>query len=143
MIKTTLTLIYGVLAALVSSGLVLGAISLSLVEGGPEFMVFSFDDQAITSNPAQEITPQESPAEEYKPVCVVPAGWVSYTIQTGDTLASLAEFYGMQAEDLKAINCYPVDQLFPGTQLYLPSNATNGVPTDTESPTTISDPPTN
>jgi LysM repeat protein len=143
MIRTTLTLIYGALAALISCGLVLGAISLSLVEGGSDYMVIPFNDQATPSSPVQDITSQESPSEEIEPVCVVPAGWIPYTTQTGDTLASLAEAYGMQADDLKAINCYPVDQLFPGVQLFLPPNATSDGPSDANTPTTISDPPTN
>ena len=143
MIKTTLTLIYGALAALVSCGLVLGAISLSLVEGSSDYMVIPFNDQATPSNPVQEISPQESPTQEVEPVCVVPAGWIPYTTQTGDTLTSLAEAYGMQADDLKAINCYPVDQLFLGVQLFLPPNATNDGPSDASTPTTSSAPPTN
>jgi LysM repeat protein len=37
--------------------------------------------------------------------CVVPSGWVAYTIQAGETLAVIAQRYNLTAEQIAAANC--------------------------------------
>ena len=37
--------------------------------------------------------------------CVVPNGWVAYTIQSGETLAIIANRYGLTTEQLAQANC--------------------------------------
>jgi hypothetical protein len=122
MIKKTLTLIYGLLAALASSAIVLGAISLSLAEGSPELSQALSNDQIAPFNILQVLTPQDPLPGEDELVCIAPVWWVPYTVQSGDTLANLAEPYGLSAEDLKSINCIMIDELPPGAQLLLPPN---------------------
>ncbi len=54
-------------------------------------------------------------------VCgAVPEGWLLYTVQPGDTLASLAEATQSTAADLSAANCLDTDQLSGGMQLLVP-----------------------
>jgi hypothetical protein len=37
--------------------------------------------------------------------CIVPSGWVAYTVQAGETLAVIAERYNLTVEQLTAANC--------------------------------------
>ena len=37
--------------------------------------------------------------------CVVPSGWVAYTVQADETLAVIAQRYNLTAEQLAAANC--------------------------------------
>lgn len=37
--------------------------------------------------------------------CIVPNGWVAYTVQTGDTLAAIASNYNLTVDQLAAANC--------------------------------------
>ena len=54
-------------------------------------------------------------------VCgAVPEGWLLYTAQPGDTLASLAEATQSTAAELLAANCLTSDQLSGGMQLLVP-----------------------
>jgi hypothetical protein len=137
--KTILNLVFGLLVALASSAIVLGAISLSLAEGvavidssSPEnhsgfpFILFP---ELVVLDPVQE---------EEQSVCIIPAGWVPYTIQAGDTLESLAQNYPLSAEDLKTINCLPGEQLFPGALLHLPPDASPNAQPGAAPPPTFS-----
>lgn len=143
MIKKFLTLFYAFLAALISSGIVLGAISLSLVESGSELNLTPPDIQAAPFNPFQGIIPQVPSSVKPELACAAPPGWLPYTLQASDTLASLAEPYGLRAEDIMSINCMTVDDLPPGAQLLLPPDAATRATPDGETPATISDPSTN
>lgn len=54
-------------------------------------------------------------------VCgAVPEGWLLYTVQPGDTLASLAEATQSTVTDLANANCLGTDQLSSGMQLLVP-----------------------
>lgn len=54
-------------------------------------------------------------------VCgAVPEGWLLYTVQPGDTLASLAEATQSTAAELSAANCLTSDQLSGGMQVLVP-----------------------
>jgi LysM repeat protein len=50
----------------------------------------------------------------------VPEGWLLYTVQPGETLASLAAGTQSTAGELTAANCLTNDQLTAGTQLLVP-----------------------
>ena len=62
--------------------------------------------------------------------CGAPAGWIRYTIQKGDTLYSLAQYYGVTVELLQQANCMNTTTLIAGKQIYVPNK-----PTRTPSPT--------
>ncbi len=54
-------------------------------------------------------------------VCVVPNGWVAYTVQAGDTLAGIASVYGLTAEQLASANCLQnPDLIYEGQLLAVP-----------------------
>jgi LysM repeat protein len=50
----------------------------------------------------------------------VPAGWLLYTVQPGETLASLAAATQATTADLAAANCLPDGQVTAGMQLLVP-----------------------
>jgi len=67
--------------------------------------------------------------------CAAPAGWVAYTVQTGDTLGALAENTGLTQAALVAANCLTdAYTILVGQVLYVPqtvnnTNAVASVPT--------------
>lgn len=71
-------------------------------------------------NPRPEfITGQESGV--LFPVCgAIPEGWLLYTVQPGETLASLAAGTETAAAELAAANCLPDGQLVAGMQILVP-----------------------
>lgn len=59
-------------------------------------------------------TPSDTP-------CVLPAGWILYTVQPGETPNGIAARYGMTAEELLQANCLSsTDLVQPGQDLYVP-----------------------
>src|SRR5260221_4626778 len=53
--------------------------------------------------------------------CIVPNGWVAYTVQNGDTLATIAQEYGVTVEKLTAANCLDnPDMIYKGQVLAVP-----------------------
>jgi LysM repeat protein len=72
--------------------------------------------------------------------CTKPSGWVSYTIQRGDTLSSIAARYGISVDALKQANCRTANTIYAGETLwvpfYLPPTSTpKPKPTSTRAPT--------
>ena len=62
--------------------------------------------------------------------CVPPEGWVTYTVQGGDTLYAIAEAVGSSVEDLIAGNCLFEDQnITPGLRISVPNAPTAPVMT--------------
>jgi LysM repeat protein len=53
--------------------------------------------------------------------CPPPSGWLAYTIQTGDTLFSLANWSGASVNELMQRNCLEGSLIFPGQVIYLPA----------------------
>lgn len=61
--------------------------------------------------------------------CVPPAGWVPYTVVSGDTLGSLAEQIGSNITLLQSANCLANPELiYVGQTLYLPALPGGSVP---------------
>ena len=59
------------------------------------------------------------------PVCgAIPEGWLLYTVQPGETLASLAAGTETGAAELAAANCLPDGQLTAGMQILVPRQPT-------------------
>lgn len=133
--------------AVVSIGLMLGALSISLVEFTP----------APTPTPTVEIFPSPVPitatasslpsptpnaniivdtptiavtATNTIPPstsCQPPAGWIGIAVQAGDTLDGLAARYRVSRDALKSGNCLVSETLIPGTILYVPPAPTSTV----------------
>jgi LysM domain len=54
--------------------------------------------------------------------CIVPNGWVPYTIQAGETLANIAAAYNLTAEQLASANCLPnPDLIYEGQVIAVPN----------------------
>jgi len=64
---------------------------------------------------------------------VHPAGWVTYLVRQGDTLATLAASRGITPAALVGGNCLTSSTLSPGTTIYLP-------PAPTRTPTRVPTP---
>ncbi len=53
--------------------------------------------------------------------CIVPNGWVAYTVQPGDTLAVIAAGFGLTADQLAQANCLQnPDLIYEGQVLAVP-----------------------
>lgn len=57
--------------------------------------------------------------------CGVPVGWIPYTVQAGDTLYSLAKYYGVSVAQLQQANCLDSSTLIViGQIIYVPNMPT-------------------
>jgi nucleoid-associated protein YgaU len=53
--------------------------------------------------------------------CPIPAGWVAYVVQAGDSLFALANATGTTSDGIASANCLDdPDSVFVGQTLYLP-----------------------
>ena len=123
----------GLLIALVSIGIILGGLSLSLAEGGqiiapppsptppwnPPTPITITEAPPIPTEPSLTptitLTPPPTPAN-----CPPPAGWIAYTVQAGDTVGQLAFSHNTAPITILQANCLPNDTLLAGSILYLP-----------------------
>jgi LysM repeat protein len=133
--KALRDLTFGLLSAIASGVIVLGALSLALIEGTP--LQPTIDSSSITSIPqartqAQQlvigtITPStpavitSAPAPALPTACPSPTGWELYTIQPGDSVQQLAEKHDITPDTLRDANCLGSDVLLPTYTLYLPA----------------------
>lgn len=75
--------------------------------------------------------------------CTPPAGWVTYTVQSGDTLFKISKAFGITYPELQEANCMGTStKIITGTTLWVPNVAT-ATPTKTAAPTKTSAPPSN
>ena len=121
---------------LLSIGLTLGALSISLVGFIPEDVPEPTQTAIVTPIPVTAtytfpptLTPLVTQstltlaptATIVPPVsCQLPAGWVPITVQTGETLDGLAFKYNTTRDALKVGNCLFSETLLAGTTLYVP-----------------------
>lgn len=77
-----------------------------------------------------------------RPVCTRPSGWVTYVIQWGDTLSSIARRRGTTPEILQKRNCLPNTHILAGRTLWVPRLPwSSPTPTPTSKPRTSTPPP--
>ena len=131
----------GFLAALLSSALVLGGISLALLQGDTTTVAMAPTATLLaTEGPSIEITilPGEpdltvlapTPSETFPaPACTPPDGWVQRAVGPDETMQSLADVYGLPVEEFAQANC-----LFPSSPLN--GSMTISVPATTTSTAT-------
>ncbi len=129
------------IVAIVSIGLMLGALSISLVEFAPQVSpsptVILFPSPipvtatstfpaTLTTEPGQ-ITPSPTSTmiAAAASSCQPPQGWVPITIQTSDTLEGLAARYRVGTGALRSANCLLSDHLPAGTTFYVPAAPTS------------------
>jgi LysM repeat protein len=131
---------------LLSIGLVMGALSISLVEFIPEASPTGTfapipNSELLTATPSPIPTATLEPGVD-TPIpalltatntviapasCPPPGGWLPIRIQTGETLDNLAAKYGSTKEAMRTGNCLISDNLIPGTLFYVPSAPTSTV----------------
>jgi LysM repeat protein len=147
--KNLRQVLLGILAALFSSGIILGSFVLSLAEGGVQVAAAitatstslsspSPTPPLVTQKPGEPTyTPSPVPSNTPIPVlatdvikCTPLPGWVEYITQVGDTLETLAQEYHTTPAELRQANCMEFDALMANSSLYVPN-----LPTSTPSPT--------
>ncbi len=131
-------------AAFLSIGLTLGALSISLVgfipdEAEPPTFTSIPSPIPVTATftlPPSPTLPQTGDTATFtvtntiavaqqSTLCPSPAGWTIYIVQAGDTLATIASRYGINAEFLKSSNCLLSNELLPGKSIYVPNLPTS------------------
>ena len=131
--------------ALISTGLMIGALSISLVEFVPQaaptatnILLSSPAPLTVTITLIPTLTPTvglESPTPSITPTftntvippasCQPPFGWVQIVIQAGETLETIAARYRTRKDELRRANCLLSDNLVAGTILYVPHSITS------------------
>lgn len=127
----------GILAALLSASLLIGSLSMALLEGNmrqavaptatnwlsPTPMPPGFTPSLTYTVSASELTSTHTltATSAASITCNYPSGWIQITIYPGDTLESLAVTYHTTPELLKAGNCLPTGFLVEGNLLYVPA----------------------
>jgi LysM repeat protein len=132
--------IMGLMAALLSVAIILGAFFLSLAEGGKRVMVALTSTVTTTiivvsQEPFQELltatrTATPTPSVTASP-CQPPQGWSAIIVQSGESLANLAQVYGTTTSALIAANCLPNPDILPGASLYVPAFVATSTVTST------------
>jgi LysM repeat protein len=135
--------------ALISIILMIGALSISLVEFVPElaptFTSTVFPSPiplTVTSTPMVTdtqvvvvVAPTFTPEPTFTPTitvtypssCNIPTGWGAIVVQAGETLDSIAIRYRVDKTQLSNGNCLLTNSLVPGTVLYVPPVPANTV----------------
>ena len=128
-------LLIGLVTALGSSLLVIMAMSLALVEGGPMQQPTSVQTPSPTAaalilTPAGGVTLQPTPSlaasatqaqQAGVTACSYPKNWNPYEVQASDSLDAIAKQAGIPVEQLIESNCMVAPVLMPGTILYIPN----------------------
>ncbi len=133
------------IVALISIGLMIGALSISLVEFAPVATPTATDSDflsplplTVTQTIAPTLTPTlglESQTPSITPTftntalppvsCIPPSGWGQIIVQPGETLDSIAARYRVSKDALRSANCLVSDNLVAGSILYVPPVAPN------------------
>jgi LysM repeat protein len=125
---------FGMIIALISVGLILGALAVALAEGYGKTPTNPTPSGDIPPTSAQPYVPPSAvdtlpPAPSIPPPtsCPKPAGWVSYIVQSGDSLDSLAQRYRISAESILLSNCLPSNALQVGMYISVPPAAASTI----------------
>jgi LysM repeat protein len=147
-----------IMIALGSSGLILGAFSLSLAEGNNAATQPPADTSTQTPSPTllpstpsvdsptpsstlpasltPSMTPSLTPSLSPSPTnCPARPGWLRYIVQSGDSLDKIAASHRISTSELQQVNCLAVTELLPGLLIYVP-------PPPSQTPVPCGRPPT-
>ncbi len=137
----------GIFMAVLSSLLVLGSFSLSMIESGSALALLATDTPTSTQTEAPKTvppgqptftaTPTSPPTETptLNPNCPPPAGWQQIQIEAWHTLNELSRIYGATPEEIAEKNCLLTHSLPVGALIFvppLPSTPTETQPTPTQ-----------
>jgi LysM repeat protein len=141
--------------ALFSVLLVLGSLSVSLIEvyspappeatatfpATPVPITVTFTALIPVHSPTATSTSTATKTPQPAPSCPQPPqGWISVSVQAGDTLNVVAARYNMTNEQLRAVNCLLTDSLVQGSSLFVPAPLPTSVVV-TSTPIRCSPPP--
>src|SRR5689334_10896097 len=115
--------------AIISVGLIVGALSISLVEFGQEeeptptsslipspAPLTATNTSSVTLATITPIFTSTLLSTSTQPVgCTIPSGWVQVTVQAGDTVEVVAARYRVAADDLRRGNCLVSSTLIPAS----------------------------
>jgi LysM repeat protein len=131
----------GIFMAVLFAALVLGSLSLSLLEGGyslaeapTAIYTIVFSGQQVINLAASQTAPAAEMVLNTPTAlaCDYPAGWVEITISSDETLNGLAQTYQVSVEALRDGNCMgQISSLIPGSLLRVPAVPTQAVATAT------------
>lgn len=130
----------GFLLGILSIGLVLGGFALAMAEGGlipalvptasPTFTQSNAYPtlellSPLDSTPAASASPEQSPTNTNTlppppTTCLPPAGWIAISVQSYDTLDSIAKTYQTSVTLIQQANCLVSNELAAGSFLYVP-----------------------
>ena len=149
--KSARNLLTGLLTAIATSLIVVGALALALTEGGnwvspvkvlvnqPQTATMQGQAAGISSTPtlllvkgitSSPATPLTLTSQLQPTACPQPNGWERYTIQSYDTVADLAKARSISTSRLMNSNCLVMEAVLPGTILYLPPSKPTAPPVD-------------
>ena len=142
----------GLFYALISIVLVVGGLSLALAENKISSSVTSTPTltttavpQTSTAEPPTQVfltqinptqaglipTPTNPPIPTYTSPslanCIPPSGWIFITVQSGQTLSSIAAHYRITSQQLIEANCLTGQNLPPGYGIYVPPLPANTI----------------
>ncbi len=148
--KTLRSGILGIMAAVLSGLFVFGILSVAVVEGmitipptatiHPTLLppnLTPIPVPGVTTTTALLSTSTMAPLPTQ---CPPPVGWQPYLVQPGDSLAELADRFGISLRALMDANCLISNQLVANAQIFLPPAAT-ATATTQNSPTACIHPP--
>jgi len=146
--QNTRQVVWGIVTALASLLLILGALLLTVAEGNQQAATSTFSPTStalpsiptnqqtatpwintatpllitLTSTPLlPSLTPSLTAARTPSPIsCPPPHGWLPYRVLAGDTLNGLAARYKRTSAEISAANCLGMNGLAPGLIIYLP-----------------------
>ena len=73
-----------------------------------------------TALPTNTLPPPIIPTQPPIEGCGPPASWVIYTVQAGDTIASISSAFNVTTNQLMYANCLTSTAIYPGQFLYVP-----------------------
>ncbi|HJS29586.1 MAG TPA: LysM peptidoglycan-binding domain-containing protein [Anaerolineales bacterium] len=129
-------LVGGIASSFEESGLFESAIAQNLDTPAPSGPVFTAPVE-MNTEPASEATVGIATMTEPAIVssCPIPPGWVILLVSPGDTVESIAEEYEISPQLIKRENCLVIDDLIPGSKLFVPLLPDTPTPTWTATPT--------
>ena len=82
------------------------------------------------------VSPTTTPTPAPTATCAPPpAGWIPYTVRSGDYLTALSRTYDVSVAEIIAANCLEITMLFVGQTLLLPIETSSPTPVPTASNT--------
>lgn len=100
----------------------------------------------LTAGEVIFVPPTLAPTETFTPTastCGAPADWITYTVQTGDSLIGLAEATGVSVDEIQYANCLDDEtKILVGQKLRLPKFPVEATPAISYTPPVVSNTPT-